>query len=716
MSAVLGALLAAVGLLANRWALDGLAPPQSPFAANARSAALFVADFGLVFAGVWLYQKRPRLRGPLAAHVLAAAALFAAAGASGYRLAVKLRVVDPDARVRAAIEGMLGSEELILHLTPEAKRTLSRSAMNLRIPDDDSRRLFEDVVNVVDLAAGEPPATDRIAPAGVALGELPVDPAVRSIPRADLRIWQPMLDQLAYFSWAKLYFVKGSFLGGGSSTFDADMAFDALAHTRAGTWRSIRAKVAVRWRGHAGPDGGDGTPDWRIHAWKTLRVEVQDAARPLFREVTAAALAGDPPSLARARGSAHEELVLACLNDRGADPRCAHFTVPAIDRHPGVTVVDVDRDGLDDLYVMDELGKNALLHNRGDGTFEDIAPQLGLDLEGHASSAIFADFDNDGDLDVLIGRTLGRSLYLVNEGGRFVDRSAELVDAPLPFLVSSVSAADYDGDGLLDLYLSTYASALLERRRTELLDACAPGLLADFLEKPEATTAAHPEGLLGEFLPPADARELLRRVMTDPRQGIDNLHGPPNVLLHNVGGGRFVHVPGAAGLPVFRNTFQSTWGDYDGDGDPDLYCANDFGPPNLFRNDGGGRFTDVTAETGTAAVGFGMGASFGDYDNDGRQDLYTSDMFSKAGARITAQIPGLDPVFARMASGNTLFHNAGGRFERVSGLAPPALLVQKADWSYSSQLVDLDGDGWLDAYAPCGYYTAPPAIAVEVDI
>lgn len=713
MSAVLGALLAALGLLANRWALDGLWPPWSGLAARARGAALLIAEFGLVLAGVWLYQKRPRLRGPVALQLLAAAVLAGAAGGAGYRLVGRLHLVDPDREVRAAITGMLGSEELILALTPDVKRTLSRSAMNLRLPDDDSRRLFEDVVTVVDLAGGDPSVTDTLAGPGVTFGELPLAPAARTVPIAELRLWQPMLDEIAYFKWARLYFVKGAFAEGGRHHFDGDLGFDGLARTRSGRWRSIRAKVAVRWRGHPTPEG---ELSWRIHAWRTQRVEVQDAALPLFRETTEAALAGDPGSLARARGSAHEDLVLECLKDRAGSPRCAHFTMPAIDRHPGVTVVDIDGDGLDDLYVMDELGKNLLLHNKGDGTFEDIAPQLGLDVDGDSASAIFADFDNDGDPDVFIGRTLSRSLYLVNEGGRFVDRGAALVDAALPYLVSSVSAADYDGDGLLDLYVSTYASALLERRRSELLGAYAPGLLADFLEKPDATVAAHPEGLLGEFLPADDARELLRRVMTDPKQGIDNLHGPPHVLLKNVGGGRFVQVKGAAGLAVFRNTFQSTWGDYDGDGRPDLYCANDFGPHNLFHNDGGGHFTDVTAETGTADVGFGMGASFGDYDNDGRPDLYVSNMFSKAGTRITAQIPGLDPAFARMAAGNSLFHNLGGRFERVSGLAPPALLVQKADWSYSSQLVDLDGDGWLDAYAPCGYYTAPPAIASDVDI
>ena len=71
---------------------------------------------------------------------------------------------------------------------------------------------------------------------------------------------------------------------------------------------------------------------------------------------------------------------------------------------------------------------------------------------------MFADFDNDGDSDVFIGRTMARSLYLENQGGRFVDRSEAWTDRPLPMLVSSVSAVDYDGDGLLDVYVSTYAS------------------------------------------------------------------------------------------------------------------------------------------------------------------------------------------------------------------------------------------------------------------
>ena len=118
------------------------------------------------------------------------------------------------------------------------------------------------------------------------------------------------------------------------------------------------------------------------------------------------------------------------------------FLSRALSRHPGLAVVDLDQDGFDDLYVMARWGENMFFRNRGDGTFEEIAADLGLNIKDYASSAIFADFDNDGDDDVIIGRTLGRSIYLVNEHGHFVDRSDEMVNELLPYLVSSVSAVD----------------------------------------------------------------------------------------------------------------------------------------------------------------------------------------------------------------------------------------------------------------------------------
>jgi hypothetical protein len=138
----------------------------------------------------------------------------------------------------------------------------------------------------------------------------------------------------------------------------------------------------------------------------------------------------------------------------------------------------------------------------------------------------------------------------------------------------------------------------------------------------------------------------------------------------------------------------------------------------MFRNDRKSGFTDVTEQMGTADLGFGMGVSWGDYDLDGRQDLYTSNMFSKAGQRIVALIDPsvLDPRVAKMSGGNSLFRNHGDHFKKVSGLESPALKVEKAGWSYSGQFTDIDNDGFLDIYALAGFYTAPADLALPIDL
>src|SRR5256885_11788128 len=82
-------------------------------------------------------------------------------------------------------------------------------------------------------------------------------------------------------------------------------------------------------------------------------------------------------------------------------------------------VADIDGDGFDDIYIMVRIGTNMLLHNNGDGTFTEEAALHGLALPGHTTCAIFADFDNDGDLDVILGRSLLRTAYLENRGGKF---------------------------------------------------------------------------------------------------------------------------------------------------------------------------------------------------------------------------------------------------------------------------------------------------------
>src|SRR6185295_539112 len=118
----------------------------------------------------------------------------------------------------------------------------------------------------------------------------------------------------------------------------------------------------------------------------------------------------------------HEQQVSKFLASRPTFvPPTPYFTVQAHDRHPSVSVTDINRDGYDDLYVMPELGTNQLFVNQRDGTFRDEAARYGLDVKDHCSSAIFADFDNDGDLDLYLGRTLRPSMFLENRDGKFVD-------------------------------------------------------------------------------------------------------------------------------------------------------------------------------------------------------------------------------------------------------------------------------------------------------
>ena len=142
-------------------------------------------------------------------------------------------------------------------------------------------------------------------------------------------------------------------------------------------------------------------------------------------------------------------------------------------------------------------------------------------------------------------------------------------------------------------------------------------------------------------------------------------------------------------MEIWANTFQATWADYDEDGDVDLYLCNDFAPDYLFRNDAEAGFTDVTRLVGGDAMrGYGMGSSWGDYDNDGHQDLYVSNMYSKAGKRIISQLPDIDPNFLLSANGNRLFHNKDGlQFELASGEGPEDQHVTKAGWSWGRAIL-----------------------------
>lgn len=611
----------------------------------------------LLFGGGWLVWRGSRW--PLVLVVFAALAFGVLAAFGGFGTVRGLQKMQERNRLLAAIDR---SEAVQQHLSGEVLPLLAVGPHQGQLPIAPARPLFADSVEVVDVA--ERAESAEIVPAqGIARRRWSVAPPVRSR-RVDLVLWRPLWAAVDSCDYAAFHLETGHFLDAAETRYQGRLRFDATARTRDGQRAQIQAWLVLDWQQEE--EGA-----WRIRRWETESLEMVTRAAALFAEVLDRVLWRDEDR-ARARVARHAELVRQSFGDSAFVAPHRYFTRQAFDRHPGISVVDIDADGYDDLYVAVRQGRNMLLHNGGDGTLTERAAQYGLDVEHHTAAALFADFDNDGDPDVLLGRTLAPSRYLVNEGGHFAAR--DVGDGALPFLVASISAADYNGDGLLDAYCSTYAARmLLEAVSTEVL-------LADFL--------------------PADQARALYALSRD-RIGhlIHDAPGPPNVLLHNLGAGRF-----ASTADMWRNTLQATWADYDRDGDPDLYLANDFAANNLLRNDGG-VFADVTAESGAADPGFGMGASWADYDGDGRQDLYVTNMHSSAGLRITQAA---ESAFAPLARGNSLLRNGRAGFTRIAD-SP----VEDGGWGWGGQFVDFDNDGDFDLYALSGYYTPPSEVALE---
>ena len=149
----------------------------------------------------------------------------------------------------------------------------------------------------------------------------------------------------------------------------------------------------------------------------------------------------------------------------------------------------------------------------------------------------------------------------------------------------------------------------------------------------------------------------------------------------------------------------ASFADFDHDGDPDLYVANDFGRNRLYRNTEG-RFVDVAASLGAEDQGAGMGAAWGDIDGDGQQDLFVSNMYSSAGRRIAFQSgfgsgAGLEGIRNHALGNSLLLQTPEGTFtNRADDLG-----VRMGRWAWGGMMVDLNGDGQLDLYSPNGFIT-----------
>ncbi len=353
----------------------------------------------------------------------------------------------------------------------------------------------------------------------------------------------------------------------------------------------------------------------------------------------------------------------------------------------GITTVDYDNDGFYDLFIPDGV-ESKLFRNKGDGTFEDVTAKAGLAGLDGVSVGLFADYDNDGFKDFFVSRTFKPNQLFHNNGNGTFTEVTKKSGIGEDCCTTVASWVDYDNDGYLDLYVGRYL---------------------------------------------------------DPRESIPTTfyarNGLPNQLYRNNGDGTFTNVTEKAGVGEPGLCLGTVWGDYDGDGFPDLYVVNDFGRKTLYHNNRNGTFTDVTVKSGTLAYGAGMNASMADYDNDGKLDIYSTNI--RSDEAWYAEMPtvmrymmncwrqgvwktdmplywevfkqsgfGFVEVFQQMASGNTLLRNRGdGTFEDTTVKAN----ANPIGWFWGASFADFDNDGWLDIYAADGWVFNDRDTEIELD-
>jgi len=354
---------------------------------------------------------------------------------------------------------------------------------------------------------------------------------------------------------------------------------------------------------------------------------------------------------------------------RAVDDVTKYYRPVHYDHGTGLPVADVDGDGRYDIYFVNQVGGSQLWRNLGDGRFANVTGEAGVGLpERIGVTGSFADVDNDGDQDLFVTTVRGGNVLFENDGrGRFRDVSAE---AGLALVAHSSGAVffDYDRDGLLDLFL------------------CNVGRYT-----------SDDKGTYGQHVGLADAFS-------------GHLH-PQRfeypILYRNLGSNRFEDVSSSVGLRVQGWAGDAAVADVNGDGWLDLYVLNMQGDNHYYENAGGKRFVEKTAEYFPKTPWGAMGIQFFDFDNDGRLDLFITDMHSDMSEDIGPEREKLKSTIrwpeeylqggANNIWGNAFFHNLGGRFEEISDR-----LGAENYWPWGFSVGDVNADGWEDVFITSG--------------
>ena len=339
------------------------------------------------------------------------------------------------------------------------------------------------------------------------------------------------------------------------------------------------------------------------------------------------------------------------------DPKLSPIMPEVASMGASVSIVDFDHDGWPDIYVTDsaEGSRNRLYRNMHDGTFKDVAGELGIANvnqpgTGVSMGAVWGDYDNDGYEDLFLIKW-GHPELFHNDHGKGFTRVSEQASLPPWINANTALWFDYDGDGLLDLFVGGYY--------------------------PEDVDLWHLKST---------------RMMPDSFEYAKN--GGRKYLFHNLGNGKFEELSAKVGIDSRRWALASSAADLRGTGHPDLFVANDYGVSELYLNDGK-RFHEAGEQTG---VGFapksGMSVSFGDVFNQGQYAVYVSNI-SEDGALI---------------QGNNLWvpkEGTQGAAIKYENLARD-MGVELGGWSFGAQFGDLNNDGNLDLYVTNGYVSLDP--------